>query len=337
MKFGKDFKIHLEQTLPEWRDKFLCYKPLKKLIKNLPAEEMADQNPAEWFVGLLEEELEKFNDFYVDKEEDFVIRLQELKGRIEQLKNRDPNISELEYSEELFEIRRAFVTIHGEMVLLKNYSSLNFAGLVKIVKKYDKRTGRLLTLPFTQRVLHQPFFTPEPLTRLVHECEANLELLFPLLPEVIEAPTPQISQNPNSTSQNPQNPNSNHNQQNPYPNPQSPNPSSPNDQNVQLFPNSPNPNPNLQNEQNGPGAGGRMQEETVEVYKSTLAAMRAIQGLRKKSSTVNPLSIGRFFDDENGSGAVTSDSDADLVVGLDFKSQEVDQDQDRKSETVYSD
>jgi hypothetical protein len=36
MKFGKEFKTHLEETLPEWRDKFLCYKPLKKLLKQLP-------------------------------------------------------------------------------------------------------------------------------------------------------------------------------------------------------------------------------------------------------------------------------------------------------------
>lgn len=28
----------------------------------------------------------------------------------------------------MMEIRKDFVTIHGEMVLLKNYSSLNFAG-----------------------------------------------------------------------------------------------------------------------------------------------------------------------------------------------------------------
>jgi SPX domain protein involved in polyphosphate accumulation len=35
MKFGKEFKTHLEETLPEWRDKFLCYKPLKKLLKQL--------------------------------------------------------------------------------------------------------------------------------------------------------------------------------------------------------------------------------------------------------------------------------------------------------------
>uniref|UniRef100_A0A1J3GMB5 SPX domain-containing protein 4 n=1 Tax=Noccaea caerulescens TaxID=107243 RepID=A0A1J3GMB5_NOCCA len=111
MKFGKEFRTHLEETLPEWRDKFLCYKPLKKLLKYYPYQSAdlgagdSDQidlrpvfadttnlssaaddvvapgvRPTEdlqsSFVRILNEELEKFNDFYVDKEEDFVIRLQ---------------------------------------------------------------------------------------------------------------------------------------------------------------------------------------------------------------------------------------------------------------------
>lgn len=92
MKFGKEFTIHLEETLPEWRDKYLCYKPLKKLLKHIPT--TADSHHAallhlplpvppplpedleDWFVRILSEELEKFNDFYVDKEEEFVIRFQ---------------------------------------------------------------------------------------------------------------------------------------------------------------------------------------------------------------------------------------------------------------------
>lgn len=107
MKFGKEFTTHLEETLPDWRDKFLCYKPLKKLLKHFPAADFQSHpqpTPAvdvvviiddehnltdgsstnswsldqlqDWFVRILREELEKFNDFYVDKEEEFVIRFQ---------------------------------------------------------------------------------------------------------------------------------------------------------------------------------------------------------------------------------------------------------------------
>ncbi|KAK6129269.1 hypothetical protein DH2020_036978 [Rehmannia glutinosa] len=250
MKFGKEFRIHLEKTLPEWRDKFLCYKLLKKLLKRYPASVAVNLPPdvhaaaplpalQEWFVAILYEELEKFNDFYVEKEEDFIIRFSllflerldhitmlkvevldiilrkemyfrnktetkkhpeegsllciALKERIERVKERARYdgmfTSETEFSEDMMMIRKDFVAIHGEMVLLKTYSSLNFAGLIKILKKYDKRTGELLSLPFTQLAFYQPFFTIEPLTRLVRECEENLEILFPLESEVVEPTT----------------------------------------------------------------------------------------------------------------------------------------------------
>ncbi|KAG2279151.1 hypothetical protein Bca52824_061706 [Brassica carinata] len=287
MKFGKEFRTHLEETLPEWRDKFLCYKPLKKLLKYYPYPPPADDSSnsdqidsrqvfadttnlssaeddgvraAEdlqgSFVRILNEELDKFNDFYVDKEEDFVIRLQELKERIEKIKEKNCKngefASESEFSEEMMDIRRDLVSIHGEMVLLKNYSSLNFAGLVKILKKYDKRTGGLLRLPFTQVVLHQPFFTTEPLTRLVRECEANLELLFPSEAEVVES-----SSNAVSTSHQ-------------------------------------NNSPRISAQ-----TSSTLGDENLDIYRSTLAAMRAIRGLQKASSTYNPLSFSSLLKNED--------------------------------------
>ncbi|XP_024025323.1 SPX domain-containing protein 4 [Morus notabilis] len=275
MKFGKEFTTHLEETLPEWRDKFLCYKPLKKLLKNVPTDSDAENRPnnpdlQDWFIRILNEELDKFNDFYVDKEEEFVIRFQELKERIERVKEKSNNgrayTSESEFSEEMMDIRKDFVTIHGEMVLLKNYSSLNFAGLVKILKKYDKRTGGLLRLPFTQLALRQPSFSTEPLTRLVRECEANLELLFPLEAEIIEStPTSQ------DKTEQPQN-----------------------------------------NSVNMSETPSNLGDETMYIYRSTLAAMRAIRGLQKASSTYNPLSfssLGRSREDDE-TGAITAENSA---------------------------
>ncbi|KAJ9173259.1 hypothetical protein P3X46_016415 [Hevea brasiliensis] len=317
MKFGKDFKTHLEETLPEWRDKFLCYKPLKKLLKQFPAtsdvsltlrptfllqqfsplpnvvassasppvdapasvhhhhpESATDSSLVllqEWFIRILNEELDKFNDFFVDKEEEFIIRFQELKERIECLKEQSSKngvfTSESEFSEEMMDIRKDLVTIHGEMVLLKNYSSLNFAGLVKILKKYDKRTGGLLRLPFTQLALHQPFFTTESLTRLVHECEANLELLFPLHAEVIESTNVAERQ----------------------------------------------PNPPLNNPANISFESSRaLGDDNMDIYRSTLAAMKAVRGLQKASSTYNPLSFSFLFEnqDDESNGAVTADNSA---------------------------
>lgn len=54
-----------------------------------------------------------------------------------------------------------------------------FLGLAKILKKYEKRTGRLLRLPFIQKVLQQPFFTIDIISHLLEECE-NMNMVFPI-------------------------------------------------------------------------------------------------------------------------------------------------------------
>ncbi|KAG7984415.1 hypothetical protein I3843_04G160500 [Carya illinoinensis] len=200
MKFGKSLSNQIEEALPEWRDKFLSYKELKKKLKLLEpkggdrptkrprVDQAVESTPGNGsntsidekqsmskeeidFERLLENELEKFNTFFVEKEEEYIIRLKELQDRV--AKARDCN-------EEMMSIWKETVDFHGEMVLLENYSALNYTGLVKILKKYDKRTGALIRLPFIQKVLQEPFFTTDLLYKLVKECEAMLERLFPM-------------------------------------------------------------------------------------------------------------------------------------------------------------
>ncbi|RWR73357.1 SPX domain-containing protein 1-like protein [Cinnamomum micranthum f. kanehirae] len=186
MKFGKSLSNQIEETLPEWRDKFLSYKELKKRLKLIGGggernkrPRLADEKETDSsamtkeemdFIRLLEAELEKFNSFFVDKEEEYIIRQKELQDGV--VKAKDSN-------EKLIRIRKEIVDFHGEMVLLENYSALNYTGLVKILKKYDKRTGALIRLPFIQRVLQQPFFTTDLIYKLVKECEVMLDSLFP--------------------------------------------------------------------------------------------------------------------------------------------------------------
>ncbi|KAF9679793.1 hypothetical protein SADUNF_Sadunf06G0052100 [Salix dunnii] len=212
MKFGKSLSNQIEETLPEWRDKFLSYKELKKRLKLIDPKNNnkskndgysrpmkkprlaaasadtvsggdctdgggADSKEGSMtkevidFIMLLEDELEKFNSFFVEKEEEYIIRLKELQDSVAKAKNSN---------EEMIIIRKEIVDLHGEMVLLENYSALNYTGLVKILKKYDKRTGALIRLRFIQRVLRQPFFTTDLLYKLVKKCEAMLDRLFPL-------------------------------------------------------------------------------------------------------------------------------------------------------------
>lgn len=91
MKFGKSLSAQIEETLPEWRDKFLSYKELKKRLKRITVGDqsrpvkrpkLGDENELaaiateeeEDFIKLLEAELEKFNGFFVEKEEEYIIR-----------------------------------------------------------------------------------------------------------------------------------------------------------------------------------------------------------------------------------------------------------------------
>ncbi|WZZ40631.1 hypothetical protein YC2023_036890 [Brassica napus] len=52
-------------------------------------------------------------------------------------------------------------------------------GLAKILKKYDKRRGGALRSPFTQKVLHQPFFKTDLVSRLVREWKTTIDAVFP--------------------------------------------------------------------------------------------------------------------------------------------------------------
>ncbi|KAK3435113.1 SPX domain-containing protein 3 [Eucalyptus grandis] len=192
MKFGKRLKQQIQETLPGWCDKFLSYKELKKLVRLISSAptRLGGQAGAEYgkaeaeFMYLLHGEIEKFNSFFVEKEEDFIIRHRELQQRIQKVirtwGEKGSHPSEKLYKEEMTKIRKDIVDFHGEMVLLMNYSNINYTGLAKILKKYDKQTGGLLRLPFIQKVLEQPFFTTDLVSKLIKECESTIDAVFPM-------------------------------------------------------------------------------------------------------------------------------------------------------------
>jgi len=80
MKFGKRLKQQVQETLPDWRDKFLSYKELKKLVRLISSAPPFLNGSSEYgkseaeFVRLLDCEIDKFNAFFMEQEEDFIIR-----------------------------------------------------------------------------------------------------------------------------------------------------------------------------------------------------------------------------------------------------------------------
>ncbi|KAL5975838.1 SPX domain-containing protein 2 [Asimina triloba] len=194
MKFGKLLKSQVEETLPEWRDKFISYKELKQLLKQIePRDERGQPRSASDgtdggdsirkeeadFIRQVYVQIEKLNYFFVEQEETYIIKQKELQDAAETAKDSPA---------EMMHIWKEVVDFHGETVLLENYSALNYTGLVKILKKYEKRTGAPIRLPFIQRILQQPFFATDVLNKLIKECEAMLDRLFPASESSISNP-----------------------------------------------------------------------------------------------------------------------------------------------------
>ncbi|XP_048544597.1 SPX domain-containing protein 3-like isoform X1 [Triticum urartu] len=156
MKFGKRLKKQVEESLPGWRDKFLAYKRLKVLVRLVSGTSPHRAAAEAAFVRLLNDE--------------------EVRETVKAVA--DEEASEAERAAQMRKVRREIVDLHGEMVLLLNYSAVNYTGLAKILKKYDKRTGQLLRLPFIEEVLKQPFYTTELMSRIVRDCEETMEAVF---------------------------------------------------------------------------------------------------------------------------------------------------------------
>ncbi|KAG6789008.1 hypothetical protein POTOM_005088 [Populus tomentosa] len=172
MKYQKRLRDEVERVLPEWKGQFICYKGLKKQLKlinprlsrdrrmgdtrsGFPTGRCLDVNnnirERNGFTRLLHSELDKVNAFYFDKEEDYAIRLKEMQLRAGNL---DRNEEKL------------------------HYSVLNFTGLVKIVKKHNKRTGTSFHFSSMPRVMQRPFFSTDLLYELTRQCETMLDGLF---------------------------------------------------------------------------------------------------------------------------------------------------------------
>lgn len=130
------------------------------------------------FVAKLNLEIVKFNDYFIKREEELVIRVKDLEDLMEKVKDNTTKIP----------LRNAFVELHGEMVLLLHWCELNYIAVVKILKKHDKKTGLLLRSPYLASVVQQPFYSTMILKKLVRQVELILTAAYSSMgtsPEVL--------------------------------------------------------------------------------------------------------------------------------------------------------
>mgnify|MGYP003778213537 FL=1 len=194
---------------------FLCYKTLKKCLKNIPEERAAKEDTPEGlttaetnsgtrgkkelitltaeqraFVKTLNDEMKKFNKFFMNAEEDLVMRERALGEKFHALVDKQTGklvcVNDSEPTSivtALKETRKAFADFHGELVLLEHWTSLNYTALVKILKKHDKRSRVRLRSPFLVSALQQPFYSTEVLTELIKKTEVRFRKLHELTSE----------------------------------------------------------------------------------------------------------------------------------------------------------
>nr|GEW31605.1 hypothetical protein [Tanacetum cinerariifolium] len=177
--------------LPEWRDKFLSYKDLKKQLKRIYFSDgskrqkmsVSDESvvkEVDEFVNLCKDETHKFNDFVLEKQEWYIIRIkfQSVRPEIPGTEPRtEPEPRHATWSGSRFLGHPLF----GSQFFRFRFGSmcaLNYTGLVKILKKHDKLSGALIRVPFIQQVLNEPFYTTDVLSNLVKKCETMLDQLF---------------------------------------------------------------------------------------------------------------------------------------------------------------
>ncbi|KAG7673723.1 hypothetical protein Ndes2437B_g01886 [Nannochloris sp. 'desiccata'] len=168
---------------------FVRYKKLKKLLKNAAEEQQTAAQKEEpqaglftapsekLFIETLQEDVKRINTYFMEQEEDIIIRLQTLRDRRVGLKSSPTPAADAEAKT----LHTAFINLHGELILLFHYSMVNYAGVMKILKKHDKIMGAQQDRKreYLHTLLQQPFTSTESISRLVKEAEEEIRSLSP--------------------------------------------------------------------------------------------------------------------------------------------------------------
>jgi len=133
------------------------------------------------FVKTLNAELQKFNKFFMNAEEDFVIKDSMLERGYREVVNKDGTRAESFTMKKYRKSCKDFADFHGELVLMEHWVGLNYTALVKILKKHDKRSNLSLRSPFLISVLQQPFYSTDVLSEIITKTEARFRKLNALI------------------------------------------------------------------------------------------------------------------------------------------------------------
>lgn len=155
MKFGRLLR-NTSETLPETRQLFTQYKGLKKQLRRISlhlqqGNAQAGQAQERDFAQGVQKVVQQLNDAFLEREEELVMKLEELERECEELVDRG------RYQEAV----RKLTDFHGETLLFMYWSMLAYMSAVKILKKHQKKTGHVLLGLRREDLTGQPICSTE--------------------------------------------------------------------------------------------------------------------------------------------------------------------------------
>lgn len=160
------------------------------------------------FLDLLGKEVDKVNEFYLEKEEDVIIQYELLDREVRRMLRRwkgckdekksesvgsvdegkevvsdddGESVSSVDSGElgqvkksEVMVLMRMLVNLHAELVLLENFCTVNYVAVAKILKKHDKKTGLRVRGPYLKVVSTLPFLNSSTVDTISRKIESQM-------------------------------------------------------------------------------------------------------------------------------------------------------------------
>lgn len=174
MHFGKTLQ---ESTYPPWKDKYIDYAKLQRLLRENESEDDADQWTEEdenrFCDEIFNTQLEKVARFQQERVDDLKKRVDAAFDKLKEMApaETDGSVAQGEAAAQLKKLEAELDNITNEVKELKKYSSINYTGFLKIVKKHDRKRGdRYRVRPMMQLSLSQrPFNSEQGYSPLLHK------------------------------------------------------------------------------------------------------------------------------------------------------------------------
>ncbi|KAI7906037.1 VTC domain-containing protein [Cokeromyces recurvatus] len=150
MKFGAQLQ---EAIYPEWESYYIDYNILKLKLRKVQQDELFTEKDETEFVELLDNNLEKVNDFHNEQ-------LKRIKKEIDKCTSliSSQNNTNEDDTDELANIQEKINNIADDINRLEKFTRLNYTGFLKIVKKHDRYTNYVLRPMFMVRLNQCPFW-----------------------------------------------------------------------------------------------------------------------------------------------------------------------------------